>query len=102
MSDLETKNEKDIALIQKDIGYIKKDTAEIKDTLKLVLDRYAQKDDVESRFNRMEDEIDGRIKGIHERLHEKLDKEDFEPVKKIGLTVILAVVVAMLAVIGLK
>ena len=102
MSDLETKNEKDIALIQKDIGYIKKDTTEIKDTLKLVLDRYAQKDEVETRFNRLQDEVDGRFKGVHERLNDKLDKEDFEPVKKVGTFIIITVVGALLAVIMVK
>jgi hypothetical protein len=81
MTPQETQNEKDIALIRQEIGYIKEDTTEIKASLKIMLENYITRKDVESKFERMQDELDGRIKGVHDRLDKKLDIEDFEPYK---------------------
>jgi len=120
MAEQEAQNEKDIALIKQDLIYIKKDLSEIKSDLRTMIEHYITREEVESRFKRVEKEIDTRIKGSHEHtdrtgeelkaeiekvkvtLNNKLNKEDFEPVKKLAMVVITAVVLALLAVIGLK
>jgi uncharacterized phage infection (PIP) family protein YhgE len=85
MSDVETKNEKDIALIKQEIGYIKSDTTEIKASLKIMLENYITRKDVEAKVERIQQEMDSRFTGVYDRYKElnekKLDIEDFEPYK---------------------
>jgi hypothetical protein len=83
MSDAETKNEQDIALIKQEIGYIKTDTTDIKASLKIMLENYITRKDVESKFERMQNEMDGRITGANNRIDMKLDKEDFHELKEV-------------------
>jgi hypothetical protein len=83
MSDAETKNEQDIALIKQEIGYIKTDTTDIKASLKIMLENYITRRDVESKFERMQNEIDGRITGANNRIDTKTDKEEFHELKEI-------------------
>ncbi len=84
----EQKNAKDIALIMQDIGYIKEDTKEIKQTLKLVLEKYVQREEVEARLDRINTEIDKRFEGVHHRVdvleEKKANQADY---KELEITV---------------
>ena len=81
-------NEKDqntktrLALIEQSIASFTKqytnDMAELKASLKLVLESYVTRKEIDARFDRQQDEIDGRITGANERIGEKVDKEDFD------------------------
>lgn len=88
-------HEKAIALMTQDIAYIKKDIIKMSDKLdatdtKLdaVLNHYIQRT-----------EFEVKIKELDEK---KLNKEEFVPVKNIGMVVITAVVLGVLALFGLK
>ena len=71
----------DIELVYKDIKYIKDDMAEIKASLKLVLEHYITKEEVESRFIRMQQELDKRFEGSYIQMEKKVNKEDFNDLK---------------------
>ena len=87
MQDKENDNAKQIALVSKDISYIKKDLGEIKIRLDQVLEHYVQRDEMEARFGRMQTEIDKRFEGAHDRIDKKLNKEEFEPFRKLFWTI---------------
>jgi hypothetical protein len=76
-----TERNTDIELVYKDIKYIKDDMAEIKASLKLVLEHYITKEEVESRFIRLQQELDKRFDGSYAQLEKKLNKEDFMELK---------------------
>lgn len=71
----------DMELVRKDINYIKEDMAEIKASLKLVLEHYITKDEVDSRFNRLQEELDKRFEGSYIQLDKKVNKEEFNELK---------------------
>ena len=108
-----TEHETSIALITQDISYIKKDltkmgmkldATDIK--LDAVLNHYIQRDEFMAKNDMLQSQIDKRIEGAHARIKEldekKLDKEDFSPIKKIGMIIITAFVFALLALVGWK
>lgn len=106
-------HEKSIALIMQDIGYIKKDILKITnkidatDTkLDAVLNHYIQREEFNAKLDAYQHQLDSRIEGLHARLAEKLDVKEFEPYKqtltKINWTILSAVILGLLALIGLK
>lgn len=83
------KNEKDIALIKQDINYIKTDLKELKssfDTTSLKLDAvlrdYPRREEFVAKITEVNRQIDGRIKGVHDRIKElcdtKLDIKEYK------------------------
>lgn len=82
-SDQETQNTKDIALIKQEIGYLRDDVKDIKASLKILLENYITRQDVESKFARLQNEIDGRFLGANNRIDTKVDKEDFHELKEV-------------------
>lgn len=81
-SQQETQNAKDIALIKQEIGYLRDDVKDIKSSLKILLENYITRQDVESKFTRLQEEVDGRFIGVHTRLDNKIDKTDFTKLEK--------------------
>jgi predicted RND superfamily exporter protein len=79
----ETQNAKDIALIKQEIGYLREDTKDIKSSLKILLENYITRKDVEGMFERVHAEIDGRIGGLNSRMENKVDKVDFKELEKL-------------------
>lgn len=77
----ETQNAKDIALIKQEIGYLRDDVKDIKSSLKILLENYITRKDVEGMFERVHAEIDGRIGGINSRMENKVEKEEFRELK---------------------
>lgn len=75
--------EKDTALIQQDIGYIKEDVKEIKTRMGILIENYITRQDVESKFTRIQEEIDNRFAGVHNRLDNKVDKPEFTKLEKV-------------------
>lgn len=78
----ETKNEKDIALIKQDVSYIKKDVGEMKSDLRMMLEHYITRQEVEARFERTQNEIDGRFEGANVRISQKVDKEEYRKLEQ--------------------
>lgn len=78
-----SQEQKDIALIYQDIKYIKQDMAEIKAALKLVLEHYVTREEIEDKHDRIQTEIDKRMEGVHKRLDTKADKEDLKRIENI-------------------
>jgi hypothetical protein len=67
-----------IEVIMNDMTYMKNDLAEIKATLKIVLEKYVHREEMVSRFDRIQAELDKRFDGAHTRIDTKCDKEDLE------------------------
>lgn len=82
-SQQETQNAKDIALIKQEIGYLRDDVKDIKSSLKILLENYITRQDVESKFTRLQEEVDGRFTGVHTRLDNKAEKADFQKLEKV-------------------
>lgn len=95
--------EKDIALVYKDIQYIKQDVTEMKASLKLVLEHYITRQEVEDRINRVETEINERMKGANARIDTKADQKDLDKIvtllSRINLFIIMAILGALLGLI---
>jgi len=95
-----------IALIVQEMGYIKGDLKDIKAKLEILMENYVQREELEARFSRLQSEVDKRFEGAHVRIDSKLDAKDFGPyqsvLQKILWLIISAVMVALLAIIGLK
>lgn len=90
------------ALQQKDIDFLKDALREVKFALSEVSQKFdllnstfARKEDVKSELDRLEKKVDLKV-----------DSKEFEPIKstlnKINLTIILAIVGAILTIIGVK
>ena len=73
---------KDIALIMQDITYIKGDMAEIKAALKILLENYMPRAEIESKMNNLQVEMDGRLVGAHARINTSASKEDFKELEQ--------------------
>jgi hypothetical protein len=58
------------------------DMAELKASLKLVLENYVTRQEIDARFNRQQDEIDGRVGGINKRLVDYATKEEVHELKE--------------------
>jgi len=95
-----------IAEMAKDISYMAKAISEMKITLEVLSSKMITRDEVASRFDRMNTEIDKRFEGVHTRVDTKLDIEDFTPYKsalnKVNWIILTAVIVSLLTIIGLK
>lgn len=76
------RDNKDIALIMQDITYIKGDMAEIKAALKILLEGYMPRTEIESKMNSLQVEMDERMKGANTRIDTKASKEDFKELEK--------------------
>ena len=76
------RDNKDIALIKQDITYIKGDMAEIKASLKILLEGYMPRTEIESKMKSLQVEMDGRMKGANTRIDTKASKEDFKELEK--------------------
>ena len=80
--DIETR----LALIEQSIGSFTKqynnDMAELKASLKLVLENYVTRTEINAKFERQQDEIDGRMLGANNRIDKKVDKETFNKLEK--------------------
>lgn len=93
-----------------DIRYMRATIQEMKATLEVLKSEMVTRAEVESRFERLQQEIDKRFVGAHERIDDldekKVDNKDFEPYRaalnRVNWTIITAVVGALLAVIGLN
>lgn len=62
----------------KDLDYIKKEIGNITGKLDTVIDGYVKRDEFEARFRRLQEEIDGRIKGANDRIDSKVDEDKFD------------------------
>ena len=78
----EESENKNIALIKKDINYIKADMAEIKASLKILLEGYMPRAEIESKMTHLQEEIDGRFEGAHTRIDTRASKEDFKELEQ--------------------
>ena len=78
----EESENKNIALIKKDINYIKADMAEIKASLKILLEGYMPRAEIESKMTHLQEEIDGRLEGAHTRINTRASKEDFKELEQ--------------------
>ena len=71
-----------LALIEQSIASFTRmytnDMAELKASLKVVLEHYVTRGEIDARFDRQQDEIDGRMEGANERIGTKLDRKDFD------------------------
>lgn len=66
-----------VEIMRNDMSYMKNDLAEIKATLKIVLEKYVHREEMVSRFDRVQTELDKRFEGANARIDTKCDKEDF-------------------------
>ena len=93
----------DIELVYKDIKYIKEDVAEIKASLKLVLEHYITRQEVDERIKRIELELDERVKGANAQIDTKADIKDVDKINatisKVAWLIIAPIVVAVLGLI---
>lgn len=81
MSDFDQNTE--IKLVKQEIGYLREDVKDIKSSLKILLENYITRQDVESKFTRVQEELDGRFNGAHTRIDNKVDKSDFSRLEDI-------------------
>jgi len=72
-----------VEIMRNDMSYMKNDLAEIKATLKIVLEKYVHREEMASRFDRVQAELDKRFDGAHARIDMKCDKEDLEKINTI-------------------
>ncbi len=91
-------NDKDqevmMAELAKDIRYLRELTQEMKATLDVLNKNMVTREEMESRHDRLQTEIDKRFAGANNRIDEKLDKEDFAPYKKMFWTLFTALFIA--------
>lgn len=69
-----------VEIMRNDMSYMKNDLAEIKATLKIVLEKYVHREEMVSRFDRVQTELDKRFDGANARIDTKCDKEDLEKI----------------------
>lgn len=81
-----------VEIMKNDMSYMKNDLAEIKATLKIVLEKYVHREEMQSRFDRFQTELDKRMDAVHSRLDKKMDEEDFAPFRKVFWGVVTTVV----------
>ncbi len=86
-----------IEVIKNDMSYMKGDLAEIKATLKIVLEKYVHRDEMASRFDRVQTEIDKRLEAVHGRIEKKADIEDMEKINSVITWINRIVITAVIA-----
>jgi len=79
----EESENKNIALIKKDINYIKADMAEIKASLKIMLEGFMPRAEIESKMTHLQEEIDGRLEGAHTRINTRASKESLKEMEQL-------------------
>jgi len=96
-------NMTNVEIMRNDMSYMKNDLAEIKATLNIVLEKYVHREEMASRFDRVQTELDKRFDGANARIDTKCDKEDFNKIVDtmtwLNRMVIGTVVVAILALV---
>lgn len=92
-------NEVSIALMQKDIAYMRESMGKIETTMAMLDRNFARKDEMQA----IEKSIEATHKDIKAELDKKVDRADFDPIKKIlgriNMMLITVVVGAVLALI---
>ena len=73
---------KDVEFIKTEIKKGNDDNKEIKNKLDTVIDGYVKREEFEARFHRLQEEIDGRIKGVNDRIDSKIDIDKFDEYAK--------------------
>lgn len=73
---------KDLEFIKTEIKKGNDDNKEIKNKLDTVIDGYVKREEFEARFHRLQEEIDGRIKGANDRIDSKIDIDKFDEYAK--------------------
>ena len=77
---LDERNNKDIALIKQDITYIKDDMVEIKMSLKIMLENYMPRSEVEGRLKELQKQIDTRFEGTYVQMEKKADRAEVDKI----------------------
>jgi len=90
------RDNKNIALIKQDITYIKDDMAEIKASLKILLEGYMPRMEVESKLKEIQKQIDTRVEGVHAHMEKKADKIEVDKINYNLSKVVWFVVLAFL------
>ena len=100
---LDERNNKDIALIKQDITYIKGDMAEIKASLRIMLEGYMPRVEIESKLEQLQKQIDTRVEGAHAHMEKKADQLEVDKINdnlsKVVWIIIVAVLGALLGVV---
>jgi len=91
------RDNKDIALIKQDINYIKEDMGEVKESLKVLLEGYMPREEVESKLGRNQKEMERRISGVYAQMEKKADKTDVEKINANLSRVVWVIILAFLA-----
>ena len=97
------RDNKNIALIKKDITYIKGDMAEIKAALRILLEGYMPRTEIESHLKQLQQEIDTRFAGAYNQIEKKANQTETDKINsnisKVVWIIIGAVLVALLSLI---
>jgi len=100
---LDESNNKDIALIKQDITYIKGDMAEIKASLRIMLEGYMPRVEIESKFAQIQHEMDTRFEGSYTQIEKKASQTAVDNINinlsKVVWIIIIAVLGALLSLI---
>ena len=97
------RDNKDIALIMQDITYIKGDMAEIKASLKILLEGYMPRVEIESKFAQIQHEMDTRFAGSYIQIEKKASQTAVDNINinlsKVVWIILIAVLGALLSLI---
>ena len=80
--------------VANDLRSIKNDVSDMKDTLSMVVEGYVRREEFEARFKRLQEELDSRILGLHDRISKTEDN-----IKWVVRIVIGAVILALMGLI---
>ena len=89
-------NNQNIALIKQDITYIKDDMVEIKMSLKIMLENYMPRSEVEGRLKELQKQIDTRFEGTYVQIGNKANQTEVDKINDNLSKVVWFVVLAFL------